>query len=108
MIVRLHHACGVIERVLPSVTIGGMNAELLVSGNETIAERGKNFRDLWETPEGIGIGSIEFVDEPVGLPEPPPELADAWARYQRGDDVAGYELSKLDEWRADCARDAGL
>lgn len=42
------------------------------------------------------------------LGEPPAELADAWARYQRGDKVEGYELSKLDEWRADRAQEAGF
>jgi hypothetical protein len=36
-------------------------------------------------------------------PEPPAELADAWERYQRGDELTGHELSKLDEWRADAA-----
>lgn len=64
MIVRLHHAGGVIEHgPYPSVTLGGLNADLLVAGNETIAVRATNFRDLWETTDGIGIGSIEFVDE---------------------------------------------
>lgn len=44
------------------------------------------------------------------LPEPPAELADAWRRFQGGGagDVTGYELRALDEWRADCAQDAGF
>lgn len=42
------------------------------------------------------------------LPEPPAHLADAWARHQRGDTVEGHELSRLDEWRADCAQAAGF
>lgn len=42
------------------------------------------------------------------LPDPPSELADAWARFQRGDHVEPYEARRLDEWRADCAQDAGF
>lgn len=41
------------------------------------------------------------------LPEPPAHLADAWARYQRGEIVEGWELSELDEWRVTCAQEAG-
>lgn len=41
------------------------------------------------------------------LPEPPDNLKDAWARFQRGDHVEPHEARALDEWRADCAQDAG-
>lgn len=40
------------------------------------------------------------------MPEPPEELADAWRRYQAGEDIPGYELRRLDEWRADAREDA--
>jgi hypothetical protein len=41
------------------------------------------------------------------LGDPPVELADAWRRYQLGIHVEGWELSKLDEWRAERAQEAG-
>ena len=43
--------------------------------------------------------------EPV-QPEPPEELADAWRRFQAGEDVTPQELRDLDEWRADAREDA--
>lgn len=42
------------------------------------------------------------------LPDPPAELADAWRRFQVGERVEPWEARKLDEWRDDCARDAGF
>lgn len=46
---------------------------------------------------------------PAGLPDPPPDLADAWRRYQSTDGgVTTTELSELDEWRAECAEAAGF
>lgn len=69
---------------------------------------------LMTFPEVVGVSSIGPVksDRPdtrhSALPEPPAHLADAWARYQRGEHIEGYEMSKLDEWRADCAQDAGF
>lgn len=38
-------------------------------------------------------------------PDPPEKLADAWRRFQAGEDVAPYELRALDEWRADVHED---
>lgn len=42
------------------------------------------------------------------LGPPPPELEDAWDRYQHGGDVESWELTKLDEWRAERAEEAGF
>lgn len=42
------------------------------------------------------------------LPDPPEDLADAWRRFQAGERVEPYEARKLDEWRGDCAADAGF
>lgn len=39
-------------------------------------------------------------------PEPPEDLADAWRRYQAGEEVTQAELRELDEWRTDVAWDA--
>lgn len=44
--------------------------------------------------------------DPLG--DPPPELADAWARYQRGGTNTLGELNDLDEWRAERAQAAGF
>lgn len=41
------------------------------------------------------------------LGDPPVELADAWRRYQLGIHVEGWEQTKLDEWRAERAQEAG-
>jgi hypothetical protein len=79
-------------------------------------------RHLADTPDGFVFDDarvycredheVEWtgvqVEPRSPLPDPPPELADAWRRYQKGEHVAGFELSKLDEWRDDCARDAGF
>jgi hypothetical protein len=42
------------------------------------------------------------------LPEPPEHLAEAWRRFQAGEDLPAHEARALDEWRVDCARDAGF
>lgn len=42
------------------------------------------------------------------LPDPPADLADAWQRFQQGEPCEPYELRRIDEWRADCAADAGF
>lgn len=60
--VLLHTAETVIIRgPFESVTLGGLNADLLVAGDEKIAMRSGNFPGLWETPDGVGIGAIAFV-----------------------------------------------
>ncbi|HSD78520.1 MAG TPA: hypothetical protein VLA98_13995 [Solirubrobacteraceae bacterium] len=41
------------------------------------------------------------------LGDPPPDLADAWRRYQAGEGVEPWELRKLDEWRAERAQEDG-
>lgn len=56
----------------------------------------------------LHLNSAEATLAESPLPDPPPELADAWERFQHGGGVEGWELSKLDEWRADCAQDAGF
>lgn len=37
--------------------------------------------------------------------EPPEELADAWRRYQAGEDLDDMEMSELDIWRFGVAED---
>lgn len=55
------------------------------------------------------VGYVVAPDEPTSpLPDPPENLADAWRRYQVGEPVEPWEVRKLDEWRVDCARDAGF
>lgn len=44
----------------------------------------------------------------LALPDPPEHLAEAWRRYQVGEPLPEYEARALDEWRVDCARDAGF
>jgi hypothetical protein len=50
--------------------------------------------------------AVNRAADPLG--PPPEDLADAWERYQHGGEVAGWELSKLDEWRDDRAREEGF
>jgi hypothetical protein len=51
------------------------------------------------------VSCAEHECNPLG--DPPADLADAWARYQRGDHIEPFELRKLDEWRAERAEEAG-
>jgi hypothetical protein len=51
---------------------------------------------------------LENEQQPGGLPEPPEHLAEAWRRFQAGEDLPAHEARALDEWRVDCARDAGF
>jgi len=41
---------------------------------------------------------VHAISNPLA---PPGDLADAWARFQRGEEITPAELRKLDEWRAD-------
>lgn len=69
-----------------------------------------------EWPEAIvNLDTGETIEPTVSfeiggsqLPDPPEDLADAWRRYQAGERVEPYEARKLDEWRGDCAADAGF
>jgi hypothetical protein len=47
-------------------------------------------------------------ERPGGLPDPPEHLAEAWRRFQAGEGLPDHEARALDEWRVDCARDAGF
>ena len=42
----------------------------------------------------------------MDYPDPPEDLRDAWARFQKGESVTPQELRDLDEWRADVHEDA--
>jgi hypothetical protein len=46
--------CGPFEKV----TLGGINADLLVAGNEILATHTGR---VWELPDGTGVGAIEFM-----------------------------------------------
>lgn len=63
------------------------------------------------TPErmvDVVLDALGVTGEVGGLPDPPEDLADAWRRYQAGEHVEPAEARALDEWRSDCARDAGF
>lgn len=47
-------------------------------------------------------------DDHGALPEPPEHLAEAWRRFQAGEGLPDHVARALDEWRVDCARDAGF
>ena len=68
--------------------------------------------DLEDGPEAVLDASIaerhdsfDEVDEDEH-PDPPEHLADAWSRFQRGEECTPSELRKLDEWRADAREEA--
>lgn len=42
------------------------------------------------------------------LPAPPADLAEAWRDYKAGAELPEDIVRSLDEWRADCAREAGF
>jgi hypothetical protein len=66
------------------------------------------YRDVGRIADALERIANALEAKPSGLPEPPPELADAWRRFQSGEDVEPHELRALDEWRASCAADAGF
>lgn len=57
--------------------------------------------------EGL-LERVEALEAAPTLPDPPEHLADAWRRFQAGEGVEEWEARRLDEWRADCAQDAGF
>lgn len=57
-----HTAAGTVERgPFEKVTLGGINADILVAGDEVLANRD---RDVWELPDGTGVGAMEFEVQP--------------------------------------------
>jgi hypothetical protein len=55
-----HTAGGTVERgPFAKVTLGGINADILVTADEVLANRN---RDVWELPDGTGVGAIEFEE----------------------------------------------
>lgn len=111
--------CG--SEIQATVKVYLSNVVLDDEGNITSYEISHHLAD---TPDGLVFDDarvycredheVEWTGvkaEPVWrspLPDPPEHLADAWRRYQAGDQLPGWELSKLDEWREECARDAGF
>lgn len=72
-----------------------LEAELVV-----VARRNRVWRAELTTQLKEGAGSV--------LPDPPEKIADAWRRFQAGERVEPYEARAIDEWRADCAAEAGF
>lgn len=76
---------------------------------------GQEYIEDWQIVFAIDLDTGQRFDgeitqvawTPTGLPDPPEDLRDAWARYQRGEHVEGYEQRALDEWRGDVAEEAG-
>jgi hypothetical protein len=54
----------------------------------------------------VQLAFAALDEDPLG--DPPEHLADAWERYQRGDQVDAGELRRLDEWRGERAEAAGF
>jgi hypothetical protein len=55
-----HTAAGTVERgPFSKVTLGGINADILVTDDEVLATRD---RDVWQLPDGTGVGAIEFEE----------------------------------------------
>lgn len=57
------------------------------------------------TDLGLEIAFEIQVGQGEAAPAPPTHLADAWRRFQAGEDITPGELRQLDEWRIDCAVD---
>lgn len=71
------------------------------------AETGDAFLDATQQEALREILALvkDILDGDGYHPAPPEHLADAWARFQAGDDVTASELRELDEWRTDVAWD---
>jgi hypothetical protein len=58
--------------------------------------------------EVLLVDGMQEADNPLG--DPPAELADAWARFQKlgADGVTATEDRKLNDWRRERAEEAGF
>lgn len=98
-----------IERVLKDQRVSSIELSDPAEGDWAVIHLTGGLTLYVDAPT-VYVADAEIIedDDTSPLPDPPAKLADAWARFQRGEHIEPYEGRALDEWRSECAEAAGF